>query len=312
MATRKKTTKSITELAAQTNQLENLYQVSLCIYSVHSEEELFSVLKNKLPNLCEVDFIECSYERKLSRSHSVYSYKCTRTQDPLYIRFCKQSGFHKQQTQQLKKICRMLENVLIRIERQQQLNNNKEQWELAFDTINTPLCLICPEGKILRTNKTFRQKTQMSKKELSQKDYFHTFFGRHKKHSVGIYEKIREVRYNQNGEKEFFEISIQEITQSTKHKIQLITLKDITKQIQIEEKVAKSAQSSELKIISSSIAHELNNPIGGIHMLLQTLQAKQNNTDLSKDIHEMLLAIQRCIQIIHQLLKAPSETCLKS
>ena len=293
-------------------QMELLHQIFLSIYSAYSEDDFFSILKNELPGLCDMDFIEWSFDRKTSHKNTSYTHKCKNTHIPCYIVFHKQKGFDIEQKKQLKKISQILEKAFIRIQRCKQLKASKDQWELAFDTIATPLCLISPDGKILRTNKTFRQKTKMTKKELFQKDYFQIFFGHCKKTSSRQHQKVREKRRGLNGEIEFFEIFIQEIAQTTKHRIKLVILKDITQQIQIEKKLARSAQSSELQIISRSIAHELNNPIGGISMLLQVLQLKNKEKIFSKDLDEMFFATQRCLQIINRLLNIPSETCLKS
>jgi len=300
------------ELAKKEYQLERLYQISLCLYSVISEEDLFQVLKDKLPNLCNVDRIECLNQNTPDCPSLVYSYPCLRISTPLSIHFYTKKGVLKAQLPQLKKTGQILENVLLRIERHQQLTDSKKQWELAFDTINTPLCLISPDGKILRTNKAFRDETQMSKTELFQKDYFYTFFKRYQTHFSRRPKKTREVRSLLKNKKQVFEVFTQEVTQNTRHKVQLIILKDITQQIQIEEKLARTTKSSELKIISKSIAHELNNPIGGIYLLLQSLHTKQKHKPFFKDIHEMLLATKRCIQIINELLNHSSKTCRKS
>jgi len=105
-----------------------------------------------------------------------------------------------------------------------------------------------------------------------------------------------------DGQEKVFEISLQKVLQNPENEIQLVILRDITEQIKIEHKIAQSAKSAELGIISSSIAHELNNPIAGIHALLQTLQIQKQDADLNKDLKEMFMAIQRCSHIINQLL----------
>ncbi len=196
---------------------------------------------------------------------------------------------------------------LNRLEQYNQLKNKKEQWELAFDTISTPLCLTDMNNYILRTNKTFRDKTHLSKDKLLQKNYFQVFFRSPAKHSiVSTNENKKRIKRILNNKEECFEISVQKISLSNEPPIQLVIFRDITEQIKIEKKIAKSAQAMELGIISSSIAHELNNPIGGIHALLQILQINnKNNPELADDLKEMSLAIQRCMQIIHRLLHVP-------
>ena len=143
----------------------------------------------------------------------------------------------------------------------------------------------------------------MSKTDLLQKNYFTVFFGRKDSITPSQTSKVkRREKLLVNEKNSVFEISCQKVSQNTDNEIQLVILRDITEQIEVEHKIAQSAKSAELGIISSSIAHELNNPIAGILAILQTLQIEQLDSTLNEDIKEMSLAIQRCNHIINQLL----------
>ena len=299
-----KKTKSVKDLSEKKDQLESLKKSVLAIYLTHSEEELLRVIKKQLPALCKVDFIELSHDcQKIKKAKYIYSYSFTYKDKNYFIHFHKADGLAKTEKWFLNKVGQALESVLIRIEEYKELKISKEQWELAFDTIATPICLTDLQGHILRTNKTFREKTKLSKTELLQKDYFTAFFG--KAEDTTAFQSHKEKRREKllvDGQERDFEISLQKILQNTENEIQLVILRDITKQIKIEHKIAQSAKSAELGIISSSIAHELNNPIAGIHALLQTIQMQKTDENLTEDLKEMSLAIQRCIHIINQLL----------
>ncbi len=302
--TRKKT-KTVEELIKTKDQLKSLKKTLSAIYMSYSEENLPLLINTELPPLCQVDAITLSIQKPITkRAKHTYSYSFIYLNKSYFIHFHKADGFTKKEKEFLKKVGQTLEVALIRIEEDKQLNIDKEQWELAFDTIAIPICLTDLQGNILRTNKTFREKTKVPKTELLQKNYFTVFFNRPDKINKlkSHQQNKRREKYIVDGQEKIIEISLQKVSQSTRNKIQMVILRDITEQIKMEHKIAQSAKAAELGIISSSIAHELNNPIAGIQTLLQTLQMENNNPQLTDDLKEMSLAIQRCNHIIHQLL----------
>ncbi len=299
----RKKQKTLEDLITKKDQLVSLKKIIMAIGLCNSEEDLKCITEKELPNLCQVESITFESNKPAKKSKYIYSHSFTYNNETYFILFKNSAGILKTDKGLLKKTGQALAGAIIRMEQQKDLKINKEQWELAFDTIATPICLTDGQGKILRTNKTFREKTKMSKQELSQKNWFTVFF---KKQENDINqktwtEKIRKKRII-NGKEEVFEISIQKILQNTETEIFLIILRDITEQIKAENQIAESAKSAELGIISSSIAHELNNPIAGVQAVLQTLQMQNTNKDINEDLKEMSLAIQTCQHIIHQLL----------
>ena len=91
-----------------------------------------------------------------------------------------------------------------------------------------------------------------------------------------------------------------------KEKIQtlLFLIKDVTQEIEIEEKLSSQAKDRELGLIKGSIAHELNNPIAGIKALLTVMlqQAPQDKPFLTNSFQQMQEAIERCQTIVKDLL----------
>lgn len=289
------------ELIEKKNQWEGLKKTILPIYLARTKEELFSIIKKDLPELCSVHSIELDHLPKPKKSKNTYTYLFSYQSKDHFIHFYKEETILSKEKKILKKIGQALESALIRMEQQEQLHFQKEQWELAFNTITTPICLTDLEGNIIRTNKNFREKTNLSKINTLQKNYFTVFFGKPDNQPFLNQSKRRE-KLSKNGKEEIFEISKQLIPQNIGREIQLIIIRNITEQIKLEHKIAQLAKSAELGIISSSIAHELNNPIAGVLALIQTLQIKKTNPNLSKDLNDMSSAIQRCSCIIDQLL----------
>lgn len=86
--------------------------------------------------------------------------------------------------------------------------------------------------------------------------------------------------------------------------------RDDTTASRFEKRITESAQMAELGTIGSSIAHQLNNPIGGmlslIQLLLMDLDGKPEGFsgahELRDELREMEAGTRRCAQIVRDLL----------
>lgn len=189
----------------------------------------------------------------------------------------------------------------------------KNQWQATFDAISDPLCITDTEFKILKFNKAFLRKTLKTVGDILGQHCFQVFL---KDKSPQFDSSIINSRLEANktritlkadtsqSENPSYEIRWHpfELPHS-KEQLFLIFIKDITDQIQKEKILNESSKLSELGLIGSSIAHELNNPIGGIYSFLQLIQMDvKNQPELSDDIEEMLRAARKSRDIVQSLL----------
>jgi len=78
---------------------------------------------------------------------------------------------------------------------------------------------------------------------------------------------------------------------------------DVTDQLKMKKKIMESARLAELGTIGSSIAHELNNPLGGMLSFAQLIKLEISKDDpLSEDISELEAGVRRCKDIVQNLL----------
>jgi signal transduction histidine kinase len=83
----------------------------------------------------------------------------------------------------------------------------------------------------------------------------------------------------------------------------LILFRNITEQQKLEKQMFESAKMAELGTVGSSIAHELNNPLGGVISFLQLIKMDCPEGDpIRADIIEMEKAGTRCKEIVENLL----------
>lgn len=84
--------------------------------------------------------------------------------------------------------------------------------------------------------------------------------------------------------------------------------RDATASVQFEKRIVESSKMAELGTIGSSIAHQLNNPIGGmlshIQLLLMDLKSLSfdGRDELVQELREMENGTRRCAEIVRDLL----------
>ena len=223
------------------------------IYLAPSAEALARQITGRLAADCGVSRITLDIGKaalKPIKTPGHYLYPCVLCETPYILRFYPKNPRAKMNIRFLKQIGKALETRLHRMEQHTTLQNKKEQWELAFDTITAAICLTDRRHRILRTNKAFRQKTGRSKQSLLQKNYFQVFFGLSAKSPPPLAGKGKK-RFQRTfttpkGRKkqEYFEVSAQTITLTGEYEAELVILRDITEQTKIEKKNCRVGQSS--------------------------------------------------------------------
>lgn len=80
-------------------------------------------------------------------------------------------------------------------------------------------------------------------------------------------------------------------------------LHDVTEERTLTEKILAKEQVAELGILVGSVAHEINNPIGGILAIGQILQKDvEKGSSLSEDVENIVQSAERCRKIVQTML----------
>lgn len=182
----------------------------------------------------------------------------------------------------------------------------KHQWQTTFDSISEPLCLTDSQFRILRTNRAFAEAVGKPYRELTGRNCFAEFFDPSEVQdffALGATFKVRRHRW-EGHHAQSFEVNVQPLHfDSPDGEVVLVLFRDITTRLQLERQLLESSKLAELGLIGSSIAHELNNPLGGMLSFIQLVRMdlKENET-LVSDIQEMESAALRCRDIVQNLL----------
>ncbi len=178
----------------------------------------------------------------------------------------------------------------------------KTQWQATFDSIPHPLCLTTADFEIVKLNLAFQQAcSQHSFRDLIGMNCFDVFFGPAFKPSTA--QSFRTSRETKDGV-EHFEVSGDEMNLTHDDQaVRLILLRPVTEEVRFERRIFEASKLAELGTIGSSIAHELNNPLGGMLSFLQLILLDlKPGLPHQEDIKSMEQATLRCRDIVQNLL----------
>lgn len=218
--------------------------------------------------------------------------------------FCKANGkkFSNAEVDFLHELCEALALALARLYKLEQAETLKAQWQATFDSIPHALCLTTADCEILKLNRAFQQACHpQSFRSLIGKNCFQVFFGRdfHPPHQMASPFTFRNPRRT-----EHFEVIGETLGMALDNQtVQLIIMRDITGEVRYERRILEASKLAELGTIGSSIAHELNNPLGGMLSFLQLiLMDLRPGQPHHAEIKEMEKAVLRCRDIVQNLL----------
>ncbi len=303
-------------------QVESLHQALVAVHTANSIGDVESLLLRALKDTLDLEWCRIFFryhehmEAQLDRYGHLSLFKAAliigQTQfGKIIFARAKERPFSKSENDLLLQVADGVALAIDRLTKLDQAESLKQQWESTFDAISEPLCLTDENFKISRTNSAFAKASGLSYKSLIGSNCFYSFFGASaatQDLSAKIIEsqarpdqtfKVQKISRG-NEPPRTYEVSAQRIQPDS---IFMILFRDITDQQKIQKQIFESAKMAEIGTIGSSIAHELNNPLGGMISFLQLLKMDLKKDDaIYADIVEMEQAGQRCKEIVENLL----------
>lgn len=189
--------------------------------------------------------------------------------EEFYIYFFKgdRRTFKKQDLNYFGKLTEALQINLNRYNNLLLLQQNERLYDLAFHSSPHPIIIIDNDYQIYQANLAAEQRADATKDNLK---CFELLFGRSKPCTgcrLGSKFEIQQDVKTYGVQSNKFNNSIDSDNNYWIH-----FYEDISEQKALESKFQQTARLSELGLISSSIAHELNNPLGGILSYLQIMK----------------------------------------
>ena len=286
--------------------LQKLRTARLMIFQAPSLEQLKGLIRTQLADLCAVHSISIR-EKKKKSSGRYYFYNTRLSSKPdHFVCFKREHAYSGEEKKFLSKIARSIDVSMKRLETYRRLHMFKKQWKSAFNAIQKPICLTDSQFRVLSSNLSFLSFVQKTKQQVYRKNCFSVFFqtlpSEEEQKTLLKSKILKSIR----GGNQVFEVYCQSILKERQKGsvVRLLIFTDISRKIEMEKKINRLADSAEMGVIASSIAHELNNPLAGMRALLEL-----EGSFLLPDEKEMLSAVHRCQHIVEQLLRPNSQFC---
>jgi len=187
----------------------------------------------------------------------------------------------------------------------QAIERVKQEWDSTFDAITDPVSLISPDYKVIRANRSFATRANTVPEDVIGKHCYELLFGgNHPCEGCKLGENfsLGDVQTS-DASYAHYDVSSHQVVLDKDERAFVLLYRDNSDVHRINRQILESSKMAELGTIGSSIAHEINNPLGGMIAFLQILKMEVPKSDPRyEDIHEMEQACLRCKTIVENLL----------
>jgi two-component system NtrC family sensor kinase len=248
-------------------------------------------------------------QQKGQKNHSFYRATLSRGEEEESmgsIFFIRSQGltFRRDETDFLQKIAEVVALAIDRLDKLKQTVSFKEHWEATFNAVAEPVIILNKKFEVLQSNSSFQK--QVTGALVPARKCYEALFQRqspcencHLGSKFRIENKLENAR-----EVSTFEVYSQPVASAPdEQKLFVNQYHDITEQLKMEKKIVESARLAEIGTIGSSIAHELNNPLGGMLSFAQLVRMDlAADHPLHQDVVELENGVRRCKDIVQNLL----------
>lgn len=186
------------------------------------------------------------------------------------------------------------------IDRNQMLLKTEETkavWEASFDSVEDPVVILDENFLSVRANRAYSVLCGIPLSKIHGKETFMIAKEELQKNCAASFER------DQEHEGKYFRIYFDPILEPLGAGRYVLRFHDITQERSLTEKILAKEQVAELGILVGSVAHEINNPIGGVLAMGQLmLKDLEKSTSLYDDIENIVHSAERCRRIIQTML----------
>ena len=191
--------------------------------------------------------------------------------------------------------------VALAVERNLMISKAEETktvWEASFDAVEDPVAILDDDYKLLRGNRAYGRFAKLPVERLQGREPAVVTVEKLKALPVAIAQEWDE-SHEGRAYRAFFD-TIQEPLGAGRY---VLRFHDITEERTLTEKILAKEQVAELGTLVGSVAHEINNPIGGILAIGQILQKDLDpNSPLGQDVENIVHSAERCRKIVQTML----------
>ncbi len=201
----------------------------------------------------------------------------------------------------------------------------KKQWVATIDALIDPLAIVSLQYKIIKANKAMaRFSGTQDVRSIIGKKCYQVFADRTSPCPNCLMKKVAATKspisFNLDDvrSKYYFEVNAQPVFNQEDNKLEGVVsiYRDRTEAKALQKNLLQSEKLASIGLLAGGVAHEINNPLGGIlifsQLLLRDMDPKSRHY---QDVVEIEAATQRCKEIVTRLLdfarSQPTTTTIK-
>ncbi len=282
--------------------MEAFQKLLMQLPSARSVQDLEELLLHNLSRVFDLQWIKIvlkpdddSFSQEIRTKldyqiHRLFLYNGPEKMGSLFLMASQPQAFSKDESEYLLQIAESVSLSLDAIHELENLLAIRDQWEKTFESLSDPLLLIDQNYQVVQSN---------IKAGASTPSKCHELLFKRETPCPGC--QIGQVFQIQVAN-QTWEVRGQKIENSPQT-IFAHFYRDITESLELQRRWLETSRLIEMGTISSSLAHELNNPLAGLLTFAQMLKSDTSPEDpLYTDILEIEKGILKCRDIVQNLL----------
>ena len=226
----------------------------------------------------------------------------------------KRKNTHLSDFRQKKDLSALYEAMQVRAEKLERLvqiiSRGKYQWEATFDAITAPVQIVTADYRIERANVGLASIGGRNITDVVGNHCYEVFAGRNSvcegcplKDAISNDSPVSQELCSPVKGRQFVAHAYPYILEGKKPDAAVMYYHDITEECRLQQESIQQEKMAAIGLLAGGIAHEINNPLGGILAFTQLLMRDVKDNELiANDLKEIEGAAIRCKKIVSDLL----------